>query len=120
ERRHASGAARRSAARRLRRPNKGAHELPIHLRRDRIDIDALTRQELAGVLDIVDSGGLDFDIAESRGAKFVAVLGVAEGTRNTANPEFDVLADLGRHLATDNHVGDREAATGLQYAKRLA
>src|SRR5579859_1401579 len=60
-----SAAARLAASRlRLGRPNKGAHEPPIHLRSEGTHIHTSLGKELARVFDVVHAGRLDRNVVE--------------------------------------------------------
>src|SRR3989304_4508748 len=62
------GAAARPAAAlpsRFARPYKCAHEFALDLGCERVHVDALRRQKLPGILDVVDTGGFDLYLLES-------------------------------------------------------
>ena len=63
----ASGAAtlRCRARSRFHCAHEGAQKFAVDLRSDRVDVDAGLREELAGVVDMVDARGFDFDVTES-------------------------------------------------------
>ena len=105
-----SGAATGRAARRrgrLARTDKGADELAFHLSGQRIDIEALTREEGPRILDAVNPRGLDIDIVETGFGEFRHVIVIAQGTGDAAHPKLQAFLDFGRDLALDNNIGDR-------------
>jgi len=57
----------------------------LDLRRDRVDIDALAGQKLAGVFDIVDPSRLDPDRLESRGLELPAIVALVQRAGNAAS-----------------------------------
>src|SRR2546426_11313199 len=76
-------------------------------------------RSLPRVLDRVDPGGLDVDRLEAGFRELPPVLVLAERAGDAADPQLDALPDRGRHLASDDHVGDGQPAPRLQHAERL-
>src|SRR6266536_2131204 len=89
---------------RLRRRLRGAHE---------------GARELA-VGDVVDAPAFEIDLAKSSRRQLAPVVVLLERAGDAPDPRLGVLADVGRHVAANNHVGDGEAAAGLLHAERLA
>src|SRR5690606_8213700 len=116
-------AARGSAARgrfRLARPDERAGHLAVHLRSDAIHVDTRLREKRSRVLYLIDAPRFDRGIREAGGLQLRNVLVIAERPGNTPDPEFQVPANLGWHLAADDDVRDGETATRLQHAERFA
>src|ERR1700690_2937491 len=59
---------------RLDGPNKCAEKLPVHLRGDRVYVNALTAEKCPGIRDPVDPRRLDTDLLESRRLQLRLVL----------------------------------------------
>src|ERR1035441_7666817 len=59
---------------RFRRAHEGAHEFLVDLRGDGVDVDAGGGEEFSGVFDTIDARRLDFDLVESGGLEFVAIV----------------------------------------------
>src|SRR5262245_48781242 len=76
--RHSAAACERAAAfvrrARLHGADEGAHEFALHLRCERIHIDALSRQEFARVFDVVDPRRLDRDRIKASCPQLASVL----------------------------------------------
>src|SRR5919108_1094206 len=108
-----------SATRRFDRAHERADELALDLRRDRIDVDAGARKELAGVFRAIDTRRLDTDRVEACLGELVAIFLLLERAGDAADPELDAAADRRRHLAAHDDVGPGESAARLQHAKRL-
>ena len=88
-------------------PRPSRHPVPI-------------REECVRVLETIDARRLDVDRRRIRPLQQAAVLVFLQRARHAAHPQLHVSLHLGRHLAAHNHVGYREAAAGLQHAKRFA
>src|SRR3972149_11301909 len=79
--------------RRLARAHEGAHELPVHLGRNGVGVEARPLEELAGVLQAIDARGLDLDGLETHLGELGAVLLVLERARHAADPQLHAPAD---------------------------
>src|SRR5216117_2694746 len=56
------------------------------------------------------AGALDVDRLEAGFRELLPVLVLAERAGDAADPQLDALPDRGRHLASDDHVGDGQPA----------
>src|SRR3989442_6347042 len=92
--------------RRLARADEGADELTVHGGRDGPRIDALTVEELAGVLPPVDPSPLAVDRLEPGPGELLPVLLVLPRPRDAVHPQLDALAGLGRERSADHDVRD--------------
>src|SRR5688572_24683624 len=110
---------RATAALRFVCPDECAHELAIDLWRNEIYVYSLARKERAGVIDAINAGGFNVNTLEAGCAEFGTVVVFFQSAGDASNPEKHLLANLTWNLSTRYHVGDSEAATGLQHAKRL-
>jgi hypothetical protein len=63
---------------RLDSSNKGAHELFIHLGRDRVNVDTLGGKKLARILHPVNTGRFNLDLFETRRCQFFAIFGLLQ------------------------------------------
>src|SRR5579871_100113 len=111
-------AARRAAAGlRFNGADEGAHEFAVDLRRDFVDVDALTGEKLAGVFDAIDARGFEIDLIESDGPELGAIFVLLERTGDATDPGEHALANFGRHVTLGDHIGDGEAAAGFEHAE---
>jgi hypothetical protein len=84
---------------RLDSSNKGAHELFIHLGRDRVNVDTLGEKKLARILHPVNTGRFNLDLFETRRCQFFAIFGLLQRSRDLPYPKQNALANLGGNLA---------------------
>ena len=106
--------------RRLDRADEGAHEFPVHLGSDRLDVDSLPRQKFAGVFGAVDAGWLQIDSARILRRSTCRDIHSPRARRRHSRPKEEHLANFGRDLPARHDVGDGETAAGLQNAKGFA
>src|SRR5882672_2508823 len=109
-----------AAARGFGGANEGADEFAVDERGDFLDVDAGGSEKFAGFIDFVNASGLDVHGFEAGGIEFVAVFIFLEGAGDAADPEFHALANVGGDFAADDHVGNGEAAAGLEDAEGFA
>src|ERR1700689_1691798 len=79
---------------RLHRPHKRAHELAIYQRRNRIHVDVLAGQKLAGILNSINPGWFNLNFLEARSRKLAAVIILFQRAGNAAHPKQHALANL--------------------------
>src|SRR5271157_3328301 len=96
-----------------------AHKLAVHVRGDGIHIDSLSGQELAGVVDAVDARGFHFDPLETGRRQLAAVFVLLQRPGHASHPQKHVLADLGRHFAFCDHIGNSHPAARFQHPESL-
>ena len=65
----------------------------------------------------VHARGLDADVLEARRGELACIFRILERAGDAARPEQNLLADLLRHLAARDDIGDGETAAGLQDAE---
>src|SRR5262249_8503246 len=97
-------AARRCAASRLFSPHKRTHELPIHVRRDRLHINSCGRQDLPRVFHSIHARRFNRDLLKSRRGEFGAIFVLIQCARHAADPKQHALANLFIDLPTRKHV----------------
>ena len=100
--------------------DESAHELSVHLRRDGVNIDAVPGEKFAGVFDAIDARGFEGYLLEASRGKGAAVIGFFKRACDTADPEENVLANLGGNLAARDDVGDSEPPARLENAESIA
>src|SRR5262249_31742204 len=116
----ASATARRATALlsgRLHGADKGAHELPLDLRRDRVNVDAFAAQELSGVFNVVDARRLYLDRLKARFCKLADVFAFLKRASNATDPQQHAFPNFGRHFSARHNVGGGETASWLQDAE---
>src|ERR1035438_6902876 len=69
--------------------DKGAHEFAVDLGADRVHVDSRLGEELAGVLDAVDTGGFEGDPVEAGGGDLGQILVFFERAGNAADPRSE-------------------------------
>ena len=99
-------AARSTAACRFRGPNKRAHELSFNLWRNRVHVNTLPGQEGPRVLNIVNAGRLDFDVAKPSFRELGDILVILKRSRDAPYPQQHIVAHLGEHFPVGDNVGD--------------
>ena len=72
--------------------DKGADELAFHRSGQRIDVEALTREEGTRILDAVNPRRLDIDIIETGFGEFRHVIVIAQGAGDAAHPKLQALS----------------------------
>ena len=97
-----------------------AEELAIHLRSDRVHVNAGLGQELPRIFDVVDARGLDGSILEACAGQLCDVVVFFESAGDAAHPEQHALAHRFGHAAAHDHIGDSETAAGLEHAEGFA
>jgi len=83
---------------------KGTHELAGDLRRNCVHINTLPGKKLPRILDIVNPGRLDSDLFETSARQLAGVVRVVKRARDTADPQFDILSDLGGNFVRDDDI----------------
>ena len=68
----------------------------------------------------INAGGFDLDVSKSGALKFAAIVIFFESARDASDPQQHTLANLGQHFAASHNVGDGEATSWFQHAKRFA
>src|SRR5262245_10176211 len=91
--------------------DEGAQELALHAWSNRIDIDSLRGEELLRLAQVVDTRRLDADVDEASRFELRSVVGLLESPGDAPDPQLHAASDLTWNLASNDHVGDREAAT---------
>ena len=104
-------------ARWLDRPHKGAHELAVHLRRDRVHIDAFPRKNLPRVFGAIDPCRLNVNLLESRGCELAAIFVLVRARPPHSRPTEARSGGSPAHFAPGHNIGNRKAAARLQHAK---
>ena len=97
----------------FRSANEGAHYFAGDSGGNRIHVYALVREESAGVLDVINASGFDFNGGEACTGQLGGVFSIFEGTGYAADPEFEIAADFNGDVAAHNDVRDGEAAARL-------
>ena len=100
--------------------DEGAHEFFVGFAGQGVHVEALARQEFAGVVYAVDACGLNVYPLEARGVEFGAIVVLFERARNAAHPQQNALADLWRNFTARDYVGDGEAAARLEDTEGFA
>ncbi len=102
------------------RAHEGADEFVADLWCDGVGIDACGFQEFFGVVDAVDARRFNVDGFEACGGEFLLVFRVCQRACDASDPKLHALANLVRDFASNDYVGDRETAAGLEYAECFA
>ncbi len=98
-------------------PHERTHELAFYLQSDSIDIDTSAGEKFSCVLYAIDPCRLQVDLFEANVCQFPAILLLFEGSRDTVNPQFNVVANWRWHLASHHHIRDCEATPRSEHAE---
>jgi len=109
-----------SVAARLYGPYEGTHDLAVNLWSNRVYVDVLACEKLAGIVDVVNAGRFESDLVETSGRQLAPIVVLFQRSSNTANPKQKAPAYLRHHLATRDDIGDREATSRFEYPERFS
>src|ERR1041385_361940 len=115
-----SAAGRTATAHRLGSANEGAHEFSVDLRCNRVHINALTAEESACIIDVVDPRGFNADILKACSGEFRSIVIFLEGAGNAADPQQNPFADFRMHRATRDYIRYGKTAAGLKDTESFA
>lgn len=80
-------------------------------------VDALFREEIAGVFCAVDARGLNVNLLEAGRCELGTVFVLFECPGYAANPQKNTLPDFGQHFAASDDVGHGKTPTWLEDSK---
>src|SRR5437879_2028880 len=104
-------------SRRFYRADEATEELSVDLRGVEIHGNLLARQKFQRVFGAVDACGLNINLLESSSGQLGAVFFLFQRAGNASHPGEHALANLRQHLATGDHVGYGETASGFEHAE---
>jgi hypothetical protein len=109
-----------TGGRRFGSANEGADELVFNLGRDLVDRDSCFGEERSRIFDVIGASGLEIDVRKAGVCEFGALVGLFERSGDAADPKQHALSDGVGNMATNDDVGDGEAAAGAEYAEGFA
>ena len=102
------------------RADECAQELAVHLRRERIHIEALTGEEFTCIFHAINAGRLDFYVRKSGGRQFGPVLRFFQCARDAPDPKQNALADFRPSRPTVREVTPKKLSIRLLFVNLSA
>ena len=113
----ASGPATSGGLRRLLCTHECTDELVLHFRCDGLCIDACGPQELAGVVDFVNTRCFDVDGFKTSGSELLLILRVGKRAGHTSDPKLHALANFLWNFASNDYVRNSKSPARLEHAE---
>src|SRR5437667_8410550 len=101
-------------------PHECTHKFSVHLRGDRVHVNALSSKKVARIFGAVNARWLNVDLPESCRRELISVFNIFKCARHTADPQENAVPDYGSDFTSRDNVGNCKPAARLEYAERFS